>query len=475
MTTLENQRKMIQLQVNEHFNTEVEIAPRAMAALQGAGSVYWEEDGDVIEVISVFQALLASSPACLIALHNGGVNTQILSEQFHLPEQQIPCKLAPNTLDLIFYGYDESYRFLSHKAIGNWTETASDIEANISTYSKLTEVDLFRAMLQTAYQGPRVVNEHTELYELQTCLSDIGKLLISAGFADLLDIHEYLNENERYRAELRASEKFKKLSQDIRNLGIHDPSHHAIQFAFYLDSKQRIRVQPFGLTSVGISQPEYLKDGVAYKYRNNIFQPINTIQSSIHKDSIEQLEDMINSKRCSESDFQKFFEMHQDFLLGFDYHRTHPQLILSSDENMNLIPDFFLEPLESHFCDILELKLPYSELTRRLQRGNRVHFRAFVNEAVAQLTEYQRYFDDRSNRRDFHKKYGLEAYKPKLILVIGRSCHFRSDLERREISRLLPDDLDMWTYDDLLLKAKRFASFANDTFNPAGCLGVGPW
>ncbi len=468
MTTLKQQRNMIQVQVNEYFNTEVEITPRAFAALQGAGSEYWDEYGDVIEVESVFQALLASSPACLITLHNAGVNTQILAEQFHLSKKQTPCELAPNTLELIFNGYDESHHFLSYKAVGEWTKTAFDIEKNISMCSKLTEVDLFRAMLQTAYHGPKVVDAYTELSELQTCLSSVGDLLINAGFANLLDIHEYLNVNERYRAELQAAQKFEKLSQNIMHLGIHDPSHHAIQFALYLDSKQRIRIQPFGLTSVGISQPEYLKNGVAYKYRNNIFQPVNTLHTSIHKGSIEQLEDMINSNKCSESEFQKFFEQHPDFLLGFDYRRAHPQLILASDENMNLIPDFFLEPLESGFCDILELKLPYSELTRQLQSGHRVRFRAFVNEALAQLTEYQRHFDDRSNRKNFHLKYGLEAYKPKLILVIGRSYHFRSDLERQELKRLLPANLDMWTYDDLLLKAKRFTSFANDVLNPDG-------
>ena len=261
MTTLEQQRKLIQSQVNEYFNTQVEIAPRAFAALQGAGSEDWEEDGDVICVDSVFQALLASSPACLIALHNAGVNTQALAKQFHMHEKQIPCALAPNTLEFIFNRYNEFYMYnsYSHSAIREWSETASDIAKKISICSKLTEVDLFRAMLKTTYQGPKVVEEYTELFEFETGFSEIGNLLIRSGFNNFLDIHEYLNENEDYRVSARLSKEFEHLLQVINDLGIHDPSHHAFQFALYLDSKQRIRIQPFGLTSIGISQPEYLK------------------------------------------------------------------------------------------------------------------------------------------------------------------------------------------------------------------------
>ena len=131
-------------------------------------------------------------------------------------------------------------------------------------------------------------------------------------------------------------------------------------------------------------------------------------------------------------------------------------MVLASDENDNLIPDFFLEPLDSSFCDIVELKLPYTEMVRRLRSGKRVRFKAFVNEAIAQLNEYQRFFDNIQNRNHFHASYGLTAYRPRMILVIGRTHHFKSDIERHELKTLLPRDLELWTYDDLLSKARLY-------------------
>jgi len=95
-------------------------------------------------------------------------------------------------------------------------------------------------------------------------------------------------------------------------------------------------------------------------------------------------------------------------------------------------------------------------LVTRLHNESRVRFKASINEAIAQLNEYRRYFESKENRKSFHKKYGLEAYNPKMILVVGRSHHFRSDLQRRELQSLLPKDLEIWTYDDLLSRAKMY-------------------
>ena len=115
-----------------------------------------------------------------------------------------------------------------------------------------------------------------------------------------------------------------------------------------------------------------------------------------------------------------------------------------------------LEPISSQFCDLLEIKLPYQSLVTRLRNKSRVHFRALVNEAISQITEYRRYFESDRKRRAFHARYGLEAYNPKMILVIGRKHHFRDDLERRQLQALLPKDLELFTYDDLLSRARTY-------------------
>jgi len=454
MKSHNEQRQIIQHQVNEYFGSQIDITPRAMAALQGTGCEYFDDEyGNVVWVESVFKSLLSSSPACLIALHNSGIDTSKLSQSF-CPSNTELGPLAPNTLRLILEGHNDALidGF-------DWIEPACIIEEEISNTKRLTEIDLFCAMLQTAYTGPTLFREYVDPREFEACLSDIGTLLFDAGFTDLSQIDEGLDEEERYYAIPQAVLRFKELTDKIKKIDFYDPSHSLIQFALYYDSNKKVRIRPFGVSSIGITKPEFFRNDQVFRYRNNILQPVKTLNSSIDEDSISVLEDMVNSRSCSEADFQKYFEHHPDFLLSFSYQCAHPQLILSSDENSMMIPDFFLEPLNSTFCDILELKLPYTKLVCSLRKKSRVRFRAFVNEAISQLVEYQRYFDNKKNRVIFNKKYGLDAYKPKMILVIGRSHDFKEDIKRRELNQLLPNDLEMWTYDDLLHRAKRFSKF----------------
>ncbi len=43
-----------------------------------------------------------------------------------------------------------------------------------------------------------------------------------------------------------------------------------------------------------------------------------------------------------------------------------------------------------------------------------------------------------------------------MILVIGRKHHFKNDFERQKLKTLLPKDLELWTYDDLLSRAQLY-------------------
>jgi hypothetical protein len=175
--------------------------------------------------------------------------------------------------------------------------------------------------------------------------------------------------------------------------------------------------------------------------------------------AIAQLEEMIHSPWYRERDFQQFLEKYPEFITGLNYHRAHPQLMLINQGGEAWIPDFMLEQVSSEFCDVLELKLPYDEMVLRLPSARRTQFRRNVCTAVAQTMEYQQYFEDAANRAEFYKRYGLQAYHPTMILLCGRTRHFRSDLERQELRRLLPTDLHLWTYDDLLGRARQFHEF----------------
>lgn len=461
MRTLQEQRTTIQRQVDKYFGNSIEIAPRAMAALQGAGSNGFELDDYpyFVTADSVFQGLLSASPSLLIALHNVGIDTTELASSFPSRDSRSPAPLNPNTLETIFKGTREQQEFGLQMHADQQLMPGSDVEERVRRERRLTEVDLFRAFLTTAYAGPLIAREAFDLAELEACLSDVGELLVSSGLAKHLKVTEWLDVEGVYRARINIAETFSKLVRDLSKLELLDPSHSETQFALYLDSKERVRIRPFGVVATGVHEPHFLGEGTVYRFRGNILQPVRSLQTSITEESIEEFERLVNSDKFPESAFQRFFEVHPDFLLGHSYQTVHPQLVLSALENRELIPDFFLEPLESRFCDLLELKVPYQKLVTRLSNRRRARFRAFVNEAAAQLKEYQKFFDERGQRARFYKKYGLEAYKPKMFLVAGRTHHFESDVERKELSQMLPRDLELWTYDDLLLRAKRYVEF----------------
>lgn len=463
MQSYDEQRSAIQNEVDTYFTESIEITPRAMAALHGTGSEYWaDEDQWVIEAVSVFHSLLVSTPATFMALHDAGVDTTKLAKNLGRQRNQSLAPLAPNTLEVIFRGFFDQHNIGLQIHADEQLAPDRTLEENIISSRRLTEVDLFHGFLGTAYMGPLVARESFDAEDYRFCLSEVGELLVSSGFADRLMLKEWLDDSGVYRANVNVADEFSKLIRKSRKIKLFDPSHSLHQLGCYLDSRDRLRFIFFGGAATGVHEANLHDKGLDLGFRANFLQPIESVRTSVTEESIAVLEDLVNANKWPEAEFQRFFEAHPDFLLGRSYQRIHPHLALVSEENHEYIPDFFLEPLETRFCDLLDLKLPYTQLVTRLQNNRRVRFRAFVNEAIAQLKEYRRFFDEKVHRSEFYAKYGLEAYKPRMILVAGRTHHFESDLERKELGQLLPRDFELWTYDDLVLRAKRYLSFARN-------------
>jgi hypothetical protein len=122
------------------------------------------------------------------------------------------------------------------------------------------------------------------------------------------------------------------------------------------------------------------------------------------------------------------------------------------------VPDFFLEKMNSTFCDICDLKRAHGQLVRRQPR--RVRFRDSVMEAVAQLEHYRNWFDDKVKREEFKRRYGLNAFRPRIVLIIGRRESFYDEFERSKLESSLPQGLLLATYDDILDKAKQWRRLA---------------
>ena len=167
--------------------------------------------------------------------------------------------------------------------------------------------------------------------------------------------------------------------------------------------------------------------------------------------AVEELEALINDPKTKEKDLQGFFERNPTFILNDEYKKAHPHIVLTKADGEKLIPDFALEPFgRDTLCDLLELKLPATEIFVLKQR--RMRFSAAVLEACAQLREYNMFFDEEKNRISIRDKYGLLMFKPKMLVIIGRRGRV-NPIEVRKMESDLPN-LHLRTYDDLIDRVK---------------------
>lgn len=221
------------------------------------------------------------------------------------------------------------------------------------------------------------------------------------------------------------------------------------QFLFYHDGAG-FRIQPCGVFGCYNFQESPLPDGSLWVARGNLLQPPKRFTS----EAIKELENLIDSA-APEREFQLFFERHPEFLFALgDYSNAHPQLILHEDCGPNLIPDFFLEKIDSDYCDILDLKRANVDLIRNQPR--RMRFRDAVMEAVAQLNTYRDWFEDVANREKFTSRYGLKSFRPRVVVIIGRNTSFSDEIQRIRLCERLPRWIKLQTYDEVVSKAYRW-------------------
>jgi DNA-directed RNA polymerase omega subunit len=181
------------------------------------------------------------------------------------------------------------------------------------------------------------------------------------------------------------------------------------------------------------------------------FIHVSAFEVSALHEAIEELESLVNNPKSKEHDFQNFFARNKDFILNDEYKDAHPHVVLTSDKGKPLIPDFVLEPVIGELCDLLELKLPSTQIFNL--KKNRMRYSAAVAEAAAQLRLYGRYFEEEKNRKDILERYGLRAYKPKMLVIIGRRYTEIDPLDERSMQTDLPN-LHLRTYDDIISRMK---------------------
>lgn len=219
-------------------------------------------------------------------------------------------------------------------------------------------------------------------------------------------------------------------------------------FAPQRDSCEIMLIERNGKIQVG----QYSHRGVCTTQLVSDESPIVSVQATrplslIPDSTIKNFETLINKSNVEEREIQSFLETNPVFLESLGYSMVHPHILLEDEEtDKRLIPDFLLEKPGDLGFDILDLKLPQKKLYIK-----EPHLRVseHITRAVAQLRAYAGYFDKAENRKRFIQKFGLEPFRPQLIVIIGRKQAFENNVIRKEIEDCM-NNVKLLTYDDLL-------------------------
>jgi hypothetical protein len=133
-------------------------------------------------------------------------------------------------------------------------------------------------------------------------------------------------------------------------------------------------------------------------------------------------------QKVTEHIIDKFIQTHANqFAKALGYKSARSQIQLEwleggssvTPDNNPIRPDYFMER-EDGFFDILDLKqalLKQSITVKAKPRG--IRFNRYVSNLIAQLMDYRRYFDSKTNREWAYSNHGIKVNNPLLIGVVG--------------------------------------------------------
>lgn len=208
----------------------------------------------------------------------------------------------------------------------------------------------------------------------------------------------------------------------------------------------RLVIRPYTVLGDFVTAP---RSGPLRAHRG-IMRHFQELMGAFGEDEVYGLQELLNDPRAREAQFQQFFEEHPHFFRRWDLREVHPHVVLEREEG-SLIPDFVLTDREAQRAAIVELKLPTTIVRRQ---RNRDRFAEAVMEARAQLLRYRDWFESAENRQRLVPQFGMEVFRPRLAVVIGRSADFVDAIDRQRLASDNPD-IEVVTYDDMLRYAKR--------------------
>ena len=164
--------------------------------------------------------------------------------------------------------------------------------------------------------------------------------------------------------------------------------------------------------------------------------------------AVIELEELIATTTVREAELQRFLEDYPELLMGSMYEDWRAQVVLETPRG-RMRPDFILKPLGGRLWDVVELKLPQTKVLTR--SGLDVHLTRAASRSVSQLLRYDEALRQEEVRERLAHRYGIEIFRPRLHLVIGRAFgRTEADIRRASDPRV---EISPW--DVLAVRARR--------------------
>jgi hypothetical protein len=170
------------------------------------------------------------------------------------------------------------------------------------------------------------------------------------------------------------------------------------------------------------------------------------------KELAEFEKQILTNERVTENEASRFFHKFPRFLTLGGYWQIAREIVLykSTSEAVYRV-DFCRKRLGEFFWDFVELKDPKAPLAVR--KGRHWKFSSSVETAIHQASDYRDYFEIELNRLRLEQETGIRVYRPRLLLVCGRSSPDVNPLEIRKLSSRY-NNVEINSYDDLYQFAK---------------------
>lgn len=167
--------------------------------------------------------------------------------------------------------------------------------------------------------------------------------------------------------------------------------------------------------------------------------------------ALREFESLLNYPDTTEREFQRFFELHPEFLLGDHYASYWAEPVLESPETKRKIrPDFILQPRtlqnSSWNWALLDLKGPQLALITHTRFHTDLSHHVY--RVATQLRDYSDFFADPRNYEVIRGRFGGIVPRPKLVAIIGRL-----PIEHRDhyaVLRSRVTGVTITTYDEVL-------------------------